>query len=859
MKISQFLRKEQVWGTLVSLVVMAVVAIAFFYPDALEGNTLQQHDVTQGIANGEEARAYHEATGETTRWTNSLFGGMPTFQIAPSYPADGMFKWIGTVYSLGLPGPAGLLMMMMSGMYILMMTLSCRWYYSLVAAVAWGLSSYFIIIIGAGHLWKFLTLTYVPPTIAGVILAYRRYYLGGGALAALGLMMQLVSNHVQMTYYFGFVIVLLAVAYLVDSWRNGKLRQWCVASAVLVAAALVAVGANAPNLYNTWKYTPETIRGGHSELTQGESNATDGGLDRDYLTQYSYGVGETWTLMIPDVKGGATNRPVKGVNEPMNLTDLPDAQAVMDARGLNEYERQYIAYYVPQYFGEPEGTNGPVYVGAIICALFLAGCFLVKGPVKWALLTATVLSIGLAWGRNFMSLTDLFINLVPMYSKFRTPESILVIAEFTMPVLGVLGLRELFDMAHARRNIKVASWSFGFVAFMGLVGWLFPGLYGNPVSEGDRQLSARISEAYLQNGVPRETVEMFSISNPRIALTVAELRKGMVSRDSASTMLLALLAGGCVIGAIAMGRRKQDKNYATMAVGVVGLLILLDLYSTDKRYVNHDCFVKADTSATVIPETAADRAILADTTMYYRVMPMGRSFYSAIPSYRHHSIGGYHAAKLSRYNDLISTYLADFAAGDIDTRNYNIVNMLNGRYLLSDDGRYQLNNEAMGNAWLVDSIVYVDGPKDEIALAGTVVPRARAVADEKFKASLGNSVPAAEGDTIYLTSYAPDKLTYKYRTSAPDQVAVFSEVYFPWGWEATVDGSEPLAIDRVNYLLRAARLPEGEHTIAMSFAPSAMKTTGTLSVVCVILIFLWSITAIAYPAVSCNGCDKKTA
>lgn len=873
-KIKQFLGRPQVWGTLVSLAVMAALATAFFYPDSIEGNTLQQHDVTQGIANGEEARAWHEATGETTRWTNSLFGGMPTFQIAPSYPADPLFKWINTVYSLGLPGPSGLLMMMMLGMYILMMVIQGRWQYSLLAAVAWGFSSYFIILIGAGHLWKFLTLTYVPPMLGGIILAYRGRLTAGGAMTAVAMMMQLLSNHVQMTYYFLILALLLSLSYLVEAVRRRHMARWCKATAVLAAAAALAVGANAPNLYNTWKYTPLTIRGSHTALENADGTAPSQGLDRDYLTQYSYGVGETWTLAIPNVKGGATSRPVKGHNETLSVADIDGAQEVIERAGLDEYERFYVQNYVTQYFGEPEGTNGPVYVGALICALFLMGCFLVKGPLKWALLAGTLLSIALAWGRNFMTLTDLFIDLVPGYNRLRTPESILVVAQLCMPVLGVMGLARLLSHECRRRvAMKVAGWSFGLVALAGFAGWVSPGIYGNAISQGDRQLSERISQSYLQAGYDRATVEHLSIANPRIAGTVTKLRHKMVSDDSLATMILTLMGGGILIFAISRtkradtstditatepcenntdnsrdtGRVDAPAGAAAWAVAALTLLTVIDLYHVDKRYVSHECFIPASkvTPGEVIPATAADRALAADTT-YYRVMPMEGLFSSAIPSYRHHSLGGYHAAKLTRYNDVIGAYLAPFAGGDIDQGNYNVVNMLNGRYLITADGRYQPNDAAMGNAWLVDTVAYLTTNRDELQTLGSLPPTV-AVANESQRTLLGASTAAAPGDTIALAAYGPDRLTYNYTTHSDGRVAVFSEVWFPWGWEATVDG-EPVEIARANYLLRGVRLPAGNHTLVMEFKPRAMAVTGTLSVISAIMVLLWGLTAILLTA-----------
>ncbi len=843
------LSRPQVWGTIVSVAIMAIISLAFFYPDTIDGNTLQQHDVQQGIANGEEARAFQEATGETTRWTNSLFGGMPTFQIAPSYPSNSLFEWIGKVYSLGLPSASGLLMMMMMGMYILLMVMKQRWYYALIGAIAWGFSSYFIIIIGAGHIWKFLTLTYVPPTIAGVILTYRNHYLAGIALTAVALMMQIAANHIQMTYYFGFLILFIAIAYLIEAYRTKKIKEWVNFSGGLVAALILAIAANAPSLYNTYKYTSETIRGGHSELTQPGDASTSQGLDRDYITQYSYGRSETFSLFIPNVKGGASAKPVAGQITNLSLADIDGADNIINDSNLEDFEKQYINQFVGQYFGEPEGTNGPVYVGVIIFALFLLGCVIVKGPLKWALLAATLLSIGLAWGRNFMSLTDLFIDFVPMYNKFRTPESILVVAEFTMPFLGLLALQKILTAGEGERKqyLKPLYCTFGIVAFFCLIGWLFPGFYGSAISEGDRQIAVMIGQSLQQQGYDADIVQAYSIANPRIAQVVTDLRHSMVSNDAARSLLLVLMAG-CTIF-IAMKR-----NNETMAAAIVGALILIDLYSVDKRYVDHDSFTEPAPQEARIPMTKADKQILADKG-YYRVMPMGQAFMSAQPSYYHKSLGGYHAAKLTRYQDIIERHLIRLANGYMSRGNINVLNMLNGKYIIDPKNNVTINPDALGHAWFVDSIMYVNSADTEMDAIDLIDPATTAVADSKYADILGEPSPSLPGDTIVLTHYQPNELTYK-TSSSKGGIAVFSEVFFPWGWTATLDGDTELPIGRVDYLLRAVRIPAGNHELIMSFNPRSLQVTGRIATIAIIIIYLYVIAAV-YLAIRCKKEEDK--
>lgn len=839
-QIKQFLRSRSFIGTIVSLLAIAAISLAFFYPDALEGNVLRQHDMQQGAAIGHEAEAFREATGETTRWTNSLFSGMPTFQIAPSYPSSSLISWVNTLMGLGLPSPANLVAMMMIGFFILLLSMKMRWYVALTGAIAYGFSSYFIIIIGAGHIWKFVTLAYVPPTIAGVLLCYRGRYLAGGAMTAFFAMMQIASNHVQMTYYFMFVIAGISIAILIWSAGRGQLRRWLAATGVLAVAGIIAAGANLPSLYNTYEYSKETMRGGHSELTQPDNsaNSSSGGLDRDYITQYSYGTAETFTLLIPDLKGGASMKPEKGSSKMLTLADTDKARDLAAKGEIDRQELQYLGY-MSQYFGEPEGTNGPVYVGALIVALFILGCIIVKGPIKWALLALTALSILLALGRNCMWLTDLMIDHMPMYSKFRTVESILVIAEFTMPLLAIMALQKLLTTPDAwQRFRRPMIWSFGTVLALCLAGILIPGIYGSPIGGSDRQIDAMISQSLSAGGADQATLQYFSLENPRIYAAVETIRTSMVSGDALRSFMI--VAAGAIVLAVCMRGRLK----AGVAIGAIGAIVLLDLFTVDKRYVDSESFVaKRLALAPQFPLSDADRAILADTSMNYRVMDMQR-FWQADPSYHHKSIGGYHAAKLTRYQDLIDRHLQPLLSGNPSEADFRVLDMLNARYVITGQGEAVLNDRALGNAWIADSLIYVDGADAEMAALSEIDPAQTAVADRRFTAALGESTVAkTPGDTIFETTYAPNRLTYHAR-SAKGGVAVFSEVYFPWGWKATIDGKEA-EIGRVNYLLRAMRIPAGSHTIEMRFDPDSLKTTTATAYASIILVYLALAAAIA--------------
>lgn len=855
----EFIRNRQTRGFLFSVVIMAIISVAFFYPDNFEGNDLRQHDMLQGMANGQEIKLYEEATGQQSRWTNALFSGMPTFQIAPTYPSNSLFAWFTKIYGLGLPSPSNLLFMMMVGFMIMMMAMRVRWEYGLIGAIAWGFSTYFVIIIGAGHIWKFVTLAYIPPTIGGILLAYRGRYLAGAAMASFFAMMQLNANHIQMTYYFCFVIGILVVAYLVKALRTKEMidmKRWCKATGALAVAAALAICANLPSIYHTSKYAKETQR----EQSEVDNNdpATADRLKRDYITQYSYGRSETFSLFIPDVKGGASIRPEAGQLKPMSLADLDGAEKYTDDPFVDLYLN-----YSTQYFGEPEMTNGPVYVGVIIFALFIMGCVVVRGPVKWGLLFVLLVTVMLSWGRNCQWFTDLFIDMVPMYSKFRTVESILVVAEFIIPMLAVLGLYRLYNPAprlqpaipaksnvpepkrakflKEKGDIAIAA-GFGIVGIICLLGVLNPGIFGKGYNEmTEQRTSQMIAQQLSYQGYDDEVIAQASFENPKVRRAVEELHLSLVRKDCVRSLIYLLLG----FGAVGVWRFNllKNKKYSTMAsVGAIGILVFADLYTVNKRYLSHDSFFVPELSAATeaIEPTAIDRDILQDTDPNYRVADFDR-FGDAGPSYFHKMIGGYHAAKLGRYNDLINS-------GAISSE--PVLNMLNARYIVGG-GQLYTNDRALGNAWFIDNIRYVDNANDELNALTALAPEYEAVADKSMAAILGNAAPGDSTDVIIETSYAPDRLTYKSTASSP-RVAVFSEIYFPWGWEATIDG-KPAEIGRVNYVLRAMAIPAGTHEITMTFDPASVHTTVTISTVAIIVIYLLTVAAITC---SLSGCQK---
>lgn len=864
-KIKNWIKQPRVWGFFVSMAVLAAVSLAFFYPDNFEGNTLMQADMQQGAANGHEAQAYADATGEKALWTNSLMSGMPTFQISPSYPSNSLFAWINGLYGLWLPEPSDLLFMMMFGFLIMLYCMGMRWPVALVGAVAWGLSTYFVIIIGAGHLWKFITLSYIPPTIGGLVLCYHRRWVSGGALTALFAMLQLNANHPQMTYYFAFVMLAFVVVYLIDAVRRHCIDYWLKGSAALLLAGVLAVGANLPSLYNTYEYSKETKRA-QSELTAPAAAADEtvaerptGGLSKWEIVNWSYGRQEMASLLIPNIKGGATARPEKGQMAPMTLDRLEQA------RSASREVQAFLPYFY-QYFNDSEGTNGPVYVGALIFALFVLGCVTVRGPMKWALLALTVMSVLLALGRNMEWLTDMMIYYFPMYSKFRAVESILVVAEFTMPLLAVLALTQYLDAGgnvqrHRQRDAMLVV--FGICALICLAAWLAPSMFGSALTAQDMDTLSAIGQNYSDY-----------VSTNTLMETVKGLRYGMLSADAGRSLLL-LVIGAALLWAYAAGRLSR-----IACVGGVFVLVLCDLYSVDKRYISTDSFAPASAYRAAgydpFAPDAIDNLILADTTMHYRVMDVP-GFGTATRSYHHHMIGGYHAAKLNRYEDLIQrrmqystnlprlaaalgagsvhevidlTALSDSALAESPAQlqelvrelsaDMRVLDMLNTRYIITGDKDQpvMLNSDALGNAWLVSDIRYVDNADSEMAALSSLDPATSAVADAKFRDVLGElqSAPAAN-DTIYLTSYTPNRLTYRVRT-ANGGLAVFSEIYFPWGWHADIDGEEA-PLGRVDYVLRAMRVPAGDHELTMTFDPRSLHATGSIAYGCVTLIYLW--------------------
>ena len=796
---------------IVAVLLFAVLAFAYFFPADTEGRILYRHDASAGVGAGQEQQEYYQRTGERTRWTNALFSGMPTYQSAPSYNSTNLLGKVVDAYHLWLPENVWYVFVYLLGFYLLLRAFDFRWYLAALGSVMWAFSTYFLIIIAAGHIWKVWALAYLPPLIAGIVLAYRGKYLWGLIVTALFTAFEVYANHVQMTYYYLFVIFFMILAYLIEAIRQKQMARFLKATAVCIVGGLVGVMVNISNLYHTWQYSKESMRGKSELVKENNANQTSSGLERDYITQWSYGIGETWTLLVPNVKGG-TSQPL-----------------VMNKTAMKHADNNYIGIYqqIGQYWGEQPGTSGPVYVGAFVLFLFVLGLFIVKGPMKWALLAATVLSIMLSWGKNFMGLTDLFIDYMPMYAKFRTVASILVIAEFTIPLLAMLALKEVISgevKTDKLRKAVVAS--FALTGCVALLFWAMPDVFfGNYVSSSEMQALSQFPADQL---------------NPLLA-NLSEMRRAMFTSDAMRSFIIILIGTVCLM--LFMARKLK----AVTLAGLLLALCLIDLWMVNKRYLNDAMFVPKYEREQAQPKTETDEIILADKSLDYRVLNLAsNTFNENETSYYHKSIGGYHAAKLRRYQELIEAYISPEmqqtfaavaeAAGDMTLVKgdsvYPVLNMLNTKYFilpLQDGKTVPVENPyRFGNAWFVNSVKFVDNANQELDALGKLDLRHEAVADAKFRELLKPVAEQAADSAalVTLTAYEPNQLTYDV-TSARGGVVVFSEIYYP-GWTATVD-DQPVEVGRVDYVLRALTVSPGQHKVVLSFFPKSLDTTETIA------------------------------
>lgn len=819
---------------LIAILAFVLLSFAYFFPADIENRILFQHDTAAGAGAGQEVKEYYEQTGERSRWTNSLFGGMPMYQIAPSYDSTKSLQWVQKAYQLFLPDYVCLTFMLMLGFYILLRVFGIPVWLAGLGGIMWAFSSYFFILISVGHIWKFITLAYVPPTIAGIVLAYRGKLLWGGILTALFVALQITSNHVQMSYYFFFVILFFVGAYFEKAWRTKTLPQFFKASAVLIVAALVGIAANVSNLYHTYAYSKETMRG-KSELVQTGDAAkqTSSGLDRDYITQWSYGIDETLTLLVPNFKGGAS------------------AALSQSETAMSKANPMYSSLYgsLTQYFGTQPMTSGPVYVGAFVLFLFVLGCFIVKGPLKWALIGATFFSIVLSWGKNFMPLTDFFIDYVPLYNKFRAVSSILVIAEFTIPLLAIFALKRLLEEPEIlKQEKKPLGISLLLTAGIALLLAIAPGSIGSgyvPAQEAQM----------LQNAVNQQMIPANELSD--ILANLGEMRAELVSSDALRSFII--IGIGCSL----LWLYASGKLRSSLTIAGITILCLADMWGVNKRYLNDAQFVPHSIRTETFTKTNTDELILQDTSLDYRVLNFATStFDDNNTSYWHKSVGGYHPAKLRRYQEMIehhispemqAAYKAIATAGgemdSVDANKFRILNMLNTKYFIFPAGQQRqtvpiLNPHAYGNAWFVNKVQYVNNANEEIDALDSIIPTETAVVDARFKDVLKGATESYKDSlsSIRLTSYAPNRLTYE-MNNAQDGIAVFSEIYYPDGWHVTIDG-QPAELARADYILRTMYVPAGQHTIEMRFDPTSLHVTEGIAYGALALLVIGIIVAV---------------
>ena len=792
---------------LVALVVFIGFAVAYCSP-VLDGKVLQAGDVNNWKGAAHEAREFYENNGYSPWWTNSMFGGMPTYQITGVLPSSKVRGTIANFFHLGLidQNPIGLLFAYFVGFFLMFICFGVNPWLSIAGALAAGMSSYFFLIIPAGHITKAAGLAFLAPTIGGFYASMRRkYWLGIPLIILFGFLG--INLHPQMSYYIAMLIGVLFITGLYIHIRDKEWKRLGISVGLLLLCVGIIFGTIWSWMDMNRSYLKETMRGGHSELTKQAQDKPAEGLDIKYATDWSYGKGETMTLLIPNWEGGASG---------YNLGKDSQLSQAMRKQGVPKRDAEQFCKSAPTYHGEKAFTSGAVYVGAIVCFLFLLGLLIVPGPYKWALLFATVMSILLAWGKNLMWLTEVFFNYFPMYNKFRAVESILVVAEITMPLLGFLGLQKIIngevEWKKLRNSLFIAG---GTTAGLCLFAALFAGSF-DMMSSYDAQWKGQIPQ-WLYDAI-------------------LDQRTAMMRADAWRSLLFIAMGFAVTYWYAWLQKREAKTKNTTIFISVLGILILADMIPVNKRFFNNDNFVKPKDSEAYFAMQPWEEQILQDKSLDYRVLNLNtNTFNDSRTGYRLKSIGGYSAVKLRRYQDLIDEHISKM--------NWNVINMLNTKYIITQRGVIP-NPDAMGNAWFVNDVQFVPTPDDESAALNTLELHKTAVADEKFRNVLTCNGTPDEGDKIGLTEYQPNALTYHTKT-AHDRIAVFSEIYYPEGWHIYCDDEE-ISLGRVNYVLRAAVIPAGEHVIRMEFVPEALRLD-KWSYACTILMLIIALGGLTYP------------
>lgn len=826
------IKKEQSLVKMLLPHIIAVVAFLFitmaYFSPMLQGKVLSQHDVTQYQGSAKEISDYYYNEGKTSAWTGSMFSGMPAYQIGVHGGSPNFLDYLeAPVKALGntTAGPvfAGMLMA-----YILFCLMGFSPAVAILGAVAYSLSSYNIVILNAGHVTKAWALAYMPLIVAGFMSLFKNKILLGSVLVGLGLALQIKSNHLQVTYYTGLLSVILFITYAVEVLSKKNYKSFLMSCGAMIIAVALAVLANLGNIYGNMEMARESTRG-KSELTspKSESEKQSTGLDKDYAFGWSYGKAETFTFLVPNLYGGESKPYDKDAQSIKVLTQKVQSGEI-PAEFANQVSR------IPQYWGDQPFTQGTVYLGAIVCFLFLLGMIIIRSNVKWGLLVATIFFILLAWGKNLEWFNDWFFYHFPLYSKFRAVSTALVVPALTIVMVAVWGIKEFFSGEIDKKKLKKALYiSLGVVGGLCLILWIAPGAFFNFTSGADAQWKAQVPEWYYN--------------------ALLTDRQDLMSSDALRSLVFVLLGGAILYFSL---RTKVDTKKMTI-YGSLGLtvLVLIDLWGIDKRYLNENNFVAKSTYKTeTFSPSVADQAILKDQHPSYRVLNLNNPFAETTTSYYHKSIGGYHAAKLKRYQELIDNRLdgevnqiiGTFSSQNIDTimASFNktkALNMLNAKYVIYHPEQPPLvNPNAMGNAWFVNEYKLVNNADEEIAAINTLDPHTTAVVDKRFESELsGLKITPDSTATIELVSYKPDVLTYKTK-AVSEQLAVLSEIYFSNGWQAYVDGKE-VPHFRADWTLRAMRVPAGEHEIVFKFEPQGYynsRHVATASSVVLVLLLI---------------------
>ena len=812
-------QKPKVWHYIIAILAFAVISWVYFYP-VMQGKRVKQHDMEMHKGMAQELTQYRESTGETALWTNSAFSGMPAWNISAPQKTN-LFQYVHKVLSIGLPSPLGSVFISMLGFFILLLVLDVGVWVSALGAIAYGFTSYLYIIIGAGHNAKAVAMAYMAPVIAGVLLTYKGKYLWGLVLTAIAASLELYANHLQITYYLVLILVVIVIAEFISDIRQKKLLHFVKASLMLVLVAVISVLTFSTKLYANYEFGKETTRG-KPVLTSNEANQTKG-LERDYITQWSYGKGETWSLMIPNAKGGASAY-IGKQNPVLEKVDGRFKESIAQSNA---------------YWGDQPGTSGPVYVGAIVVFLFVLGALTVKGKLKWALLIATLLSILLSWGKNFMGFTNFFLDYIPGYDKFRAVSMTLVIAEVTMPLLGFLGLAEMVKSPeNAKKNMTKFFIALGVTAGFCLLFYVMPKTFFNFLSQEEAKQFASMSAG--KDGA----------IYAQFASQLEDVRVAIFRKDALRSLIFIILA------AVPLFLYVKGKLKAVPAFVILAALILVDMFPIDKRYLNNDNFIDKAKFDKPFVASPANQYILNDKALSYRVADITRDMFNdASTCYFHKSIGGYSGAKLRRYQDVITQYLgpglnrlrsaktAEDMARQLSQQ--EVLNMLNTKYIIFNPQSQPFENQfAFGNAWMVNEVKMANTPNEEFNALATTDMLHTAIIGKEFEQQVkGYKAKDMEG-SITLTDYKPNQLTYTFSANE-DKLVVFSEIWTSKGWTMLIDGQESPLL-RANYLLRAAMIPAGRHEIMMFYEPKVWKVGGTISLISSLAILLAAVGAVIF-------------